>query len=251
MSKKILVSILSIVVIGVLLIAGATFFVGDDNMVTSASSRDSRENVLVVYGEGEVTIKPDIAYINVGVETLEDDAKKAQDVNKATMTKVIAKLKSMGIDEKDIKTANYSVEQEIDYSNNKRRLLGYRVYNTVKITVREIDKVGEILNAAYSEGANNIYGISFDVADRSEIYRQALEKAIDDAKGKAEVMAKQAGVKIGKPVGIYEGHQQDIIYGRNAGMKQMMDMDTMEYSSVPMETGELEIRADVTVEYQY
>lgn len=251
MSKKIIISILSMALVGVLIVVGAVILKGEDTVVKSASEVENRENILAVYGEGKVSIKPDIAYINIGVETLDADAKKAQDTNRDTMNKVLTKLKSMGIEEKDIKTINYRVDQDIDYSNGKRKLLGYRVYNIARVTVRDMEKVGEILNAAYNEGANNIDGISFDVADRSEVYRQALEKAIDDAKSKAEVMAKQAGVKIGKPVGIYEGYQQDIIYRSYGGMKQAMDMD-MEYSSaVPMETGELDIKANVTVEYKY
>ena len=87
--------------------------------------------------------------------------------------------------------------------------------------MKKIDKVGEVLKVAYNEGANNIYGISFDIADRKTVYKQALQKAIDDAKDKADVMAKQAGVKIGKPIAIYEGYQGDVFYGaRNSGFKR-------------------------------
>ncbi len=252
MNKKVLISFISIILIGGMLITGSALITQDETVANAAQSTGTRENVIVVYGEGKVNIKPDIAYINVGVETLDKDAKKAQDINKTTMTKVIDKLKSMGIDEKDIKTIRYSVDQEIDYVDGKRNVLGYRVYNTIRITVKKIDKVGEVVNVAYNEGANNIYGISFDIADRKTVYKQALQKAIDDAKDKADVMAKQAGVKIGKPIAIYEGYQGDVFYGaRNSGFKEDMAMDMGAESYVPVEVGELEIEANVTVEYKY
>ena len=119
MNKKVLISFISIILIGGMLITGSALITQDETVANAAQSTGTRENVIVVYGEGKVNIKPDIAYINVGVETLDKDAKKAQDINKTTMTKVIDKLKSMGIDEKDIKTIRYSVDQEIDYVDGR------------------------------------------------------------------------------------------------------------------------------------
>lgn len=248
MKKKIIYSSTIIAIIGMMIIASLALSGGISN--ANAAPDASKENVLVVYGEGKVSIDPDIAYINVGVETLDKDAKKAQDTNKSTMDKVIAKLKSLKIDDKDIKTVNYSVNQDIDYSNNKREVRGFIVSNSVRVTIKDINKVGEVINAAYNEGANNIYGISFDVKDKDAAYKEALQKAIDSAKSKAEVMAKQAGVSIQKPLGIYEGLQSQPMYRDNMNLS-MEKTALMDAAGVSVSPGEMEIQANVTIEYKY
>lgn len=206
-----------------------------------------KENTLTATGIGKVTVKPDVAYIQMGVMTMDKDAQKAQEDNKATMNKVIAKLKSMGIDEKDIQTTTYNIYPQYNYQNNKQTLEGYQVENIVKVTVRNIDKVGNILDAAAKEGINRSYGINFGVLDTDAVYKQALQKAIDNAKGKAEVMAKQAGVTLKKPVAIYEGSASENV-SRQAGMA--LDMMMANVNAVPISSGELEIQANVVVVYQ-
>jgi len=208
-----------------------------------------KENILTATGTGKVSIKPDVAYIEMGVMTMNKDAQKAQEDNKNTMNKVIAKLKSMGIDEKDIQTSAYNINPQYNYYDNKQTLEGYQVENIVKVTVRNIDKVGDILDAAAKEGINRSYGIRFGVLDTDSVYKQALQKAIDNAKGKAEVMAKQAGVTLKKPVAIYEGDAPVNIYQRSGIAFDMGEKASLA-ASVPISSGELEIHANVVVVYQ-
>ncbi len=244
--KKVLLSILSTVLIGGVLLVGSKLLARESTVVDATQPATGNEDVIVVYGKGKITIKPDIAYINIGVETFDKNAKEAQDRNKVTMNNVLKKLKSMGIDEKDINTIRYSVGQEMDYLDGNEGALGFKVYNIMRIIVRDIDRVGEVINTAYNEGANNVYGISFDSLNRDDAYKEALQKAIENAQDKAATIADQVGVKIGVPIGIYEGEN---IYTARENVDLLMDSGAE--IAVPVEIGELEIEASVTLEYQY
>ena len=250
MKNKVLISvvlILAILSIGTL--AGILLSIQDEPLVVVAEQGENTdENVLVVSGSGRVSLTPDIAYINAGVETLMKDAREAQDENAMIMDRIIKVLKDSGIQDKDIQTANFNVHVEYDYSDNQRRLIGYRVSNNVRIAVRQIDRVGEILTAMAEAGANHFFGINFGVENQKEAYNEALKKAIEEAKEKALLMAAQAGVSLGRPVAIHEGQvPQGVPFG-----KGMMDMARRESAAaqVPIMEGELEVQASVTIVYE-
>ncbi len=247
MSKKILYGAIGAVLLVFLIVINGAASAKVETVQPIATFE--KEDIITATGTGKVSIKPDVAYIQMGVMTINKDARKAQEDNKTTMNKVIEKLKSMGIDDKDIQTTSYEISPQYSYQDNKQILEGYQVENIVKVTVRDIDKVGDILDAAAREGINRSYGISFGVIDSDSVYKEALKKAIDNAKGKAEVMAEQAGVSLQKPVAIYEGTAPEKIYQRSG-----IAYDTIERASsvaaVPISSGELEIEANVVVVYQ-
>lgn len=244
-SKKLIIALALVIGLCVGIISGGMITSKDLN--TANASEGSNDSTLTVYGEGRVSIKPDIAYVNVGVENLDKDAKKAQQDNKSAMDKVMAKLKSLGIAEKDIQTSDYYVRLEEDYRNDKREILGFRVSNTVKVTLRNVDKVGEVLAGAYEAGANTFHGITFDVENRDDAYNKAMEQAIAKAKEKAESMAKAAGVKLDKMDVICEGLTTPQYRGGYRDMKEEMSMDA---GSVPVSPGELDVTANVTIIYK-
>lgn len=248
MNKKILYGAIGAILMVCLIIGtgAASAQVGSVQTVTA-----EKENILTANGTGKVTIKPDIAYIEMGVMTINKDAQKAQEDNKNTMSKVLTKLKSMGIEDKDIQTSTYNIYPQYSYQNDKQTLEGYQVENMVKVTVRNIDKVGDILDAVAKEGINRTYGISFGLLDTDAAYKQALQKAIDNARGKADVMAKQAGVTLKKPVAIYEGSAPQSVYQYEKRVGVAYDMgEEARASSIPISSGELEIEANVTVVYE-
>jgi uncharacterized protein YggE len=237
----------AVAITGIIAARGA---IGSDaNLNIERAGDKVRNNTLTVTGTGKISVKPDVAYLEVGVRTLDKDAKKAQDENKAIMNTIMTKLSSLNIEEKDIQTSTYSIWPRYHYSNNRENLEGYEVENMLRITVRRIDSVGDVLDAISKEGANRSHGISFGILNTDAIYEQALEKAIDEAKSKAEVMANKAGVTIHKPLAIYEGNPPREIYPSSMdGMYSVayeMDGD----GRVPIAAGQLEIEAHVTIVY--
>lgn len=257
MSNKLLTAIVIILAVAVIGTVACVLLLRETPVVNVANPENvyMKENILTALGTGKITLAPDVAYVQVGVETLMKDAKKAQEDNAQSMKKVVDKLKAMGIEDKDIQTSNYHVSVEYDYNNNRRTLVGYRVLNTVRVTLRDVEKVGDVLSGVHEEGANYSYGISFALQDRETTYKEALQKAIDDAKAKADIMAKQAGVKLKNPVAIYEGsapqgvyqYQRDYADAEYESMK--MALDTASWS-VPISQGEIEIYATATVVYR-
>lgn len=245
-----IISLLAVIGVGKIVSArGAT----NANINMEGNNAGVKENTLVVTGLGKVSIKPDVAYLTVGVQTMDKDAKKAQNDNKDVMNKVMNRLKSLKIEEKDIQTSAYNILPRYNYDGNKETLEGYEVENMIRITVRNVETVGDVLDAVSKEGANRSNGISFGVIDTDAIYKEALEKAIDDAKGKADTMSKKAGMTVEKPLSIYEGNEsnqvfRDELMRNNSALK--MDMGEVAGAGVPITAGELEIEANVTIVYK-
>ena len=142
------------------------------------------ENVrtLNVNGLGQVYLTPDIAYIYIGVHTEGATASEAVDSNKTQTNSVIDALKKAGVDEKDIRTTNFSIWPSQQYSPDGA-ITGtvYMVDNSVYVTVRNLDGLGDLLDSAISAGANNINSIQFDVADKTEAVKEARTKARKEA----------------------------------------------------------------------
>jgi len=206
-------------------------------------------NTITAMGEGIVKVKPDIAYITMGVRTENKDAKVAQTSNAEKMDQVIVALKKMGIEEKDIQTSNYSVYPQYDYeAKGGEKIVGYTVENTVRITVRDILKVGDVLDIGVEQGANVSNGIQFSVADTEKYYQEALKQAVKNARGKAEAMGEAIGVTLKNPSSIVEQSSGggNIIYADRAAVKESLQM-----ASTPISTGELDITAIVEVSFQY
>ncbi|TZE82800.1 SIMPL domain-containing protein [Calorimonas adulescens] len=213
----------------------------------SVASADDAKNVITVNGEGVIKAKPDMAYINLGVETKGKTAKEAQDSNADTMGKVIQALKGMGITENDIRTTNYNIypEQYFDDKTNQSKISGYHVTNMVEVTVRDVDKVGSVIDATGNAGANIMYGVSFTISDNSAYYQQALQLAAKDARSKAEGIAKGLGVNLGTPLRIVEqSNSGGTVYNINQSQ-------AMKAGGTPITSGELEIKAQITVDYSF
>jgi len=250
MTKKIiLASILAFVFTFGAIWGGASLI----NFAETPQTPQAPQKTLSVSSEGTVKVKPDMAYINVGVQTENKSSKTAQQENAAKMSKVMEVLKGLKIAESDIKTSQYTIYPMETYSEKDQRsyITGYRVINTLEVTIRDISKVGAVIDAAAANDANTVSNIRFTVADPDKYYLQALENATTKAKAKAEVLAKQFGIKIGLPSQINEaggGYYPPIIYSS-------MDMvKSREAAAAPMteiSTGELEIRASVGLVYSY
>ncbi|WDV47302.1 SIMPL domain-containing protein [Clostridiaceae bacterium M8S5] len=247
--KKILV----VVALSFTLLLGLAFgATGIMNDKTLASTEEVRENILSVKGEGIVKIKPDVAYVNIGVESQNKVSQNAQKDNAKKMDAVIKSLKEKGIKEDEIKTISYNISPIMQYNENTRKseITGYKVENQVQVTINDITKVGNIIDTVSGKGANLIRNIIFGTTKQDEYYNQALQLAAKNAKGKADALAKAVGVTVSKPLRVIENS-----YGGYTMLKadtSFRNMNAKEFSvETPISSGELEIRASVNIEYKY
>jgi uncharacterized protein len=238
--NKIVFAIVAALVLLTTILAGTLAF------AKSAPSlpADTSSRTVSVSGNAQVTIKPDIAYVSLGTVTQDATVTAARDANNALMAKVIAALKAQGIDtDKDVTTTNYSINPR--YDANGAKTTGYEINNNIQVKVRDLDKLGAILEAATAAGANNAGGLSFDKENSEDAYNQAIVQAIANAKQRAEALAKSANATLGTVVTISENGSYSpspIYYGRG------MAADSA--ASVPVSTGSLQISATVSVTYE-
>jgi uncharacterized protein YggE len=162
---------------------------------------------ITVVGDGQVKIQPDLAQINIGIEVVSDTVKGASSLGADTMAAVLAALKDQGVADKDTQTSGYSVWVERPYGPDgpaPDKAPIYHVSNTVNVTIRDLDMVGSVLDAAIEAGANNIYGVTFSLADPTPLMAQAREKAVANAQAKAQDLARLNGVSLGDVVSVSE-----------------------------------------------
>jgi hypothetical protein len=158
-----------------------------------------------VTGEATVSVPPDQAEINGGVTTEAKTAHEASDANNVAMGKVLLGLKGVSIAEKDIQTSQLSLQpQNAPNHAGPPLIIGYRATNRVTIRVRDVTKVANVIDMLVGAGANDIGGISFIVSTASKLLDDAREQAMADARRKAEIYAKAAGVTLGSPLSISE-----------------------------------------------
>jgi uncharacterized protein YggE len=202
---------------------------------------------IAVSGTGRVTTSPDQASISIGVQitapTLGEAIKQASDA----MVKVLDAIKAQGIDAKEIQTSSYSVNPITNYREGQSpQVTGYQVMNIVTVKLKNLESVGKVLDAGMGAGANYLGGITFGIADPSKFETDARTAAVKDATSKAQTLAAAAGVKLGKVVGISEtaaGGPVPLPYGG------VIAQDSA--SAGPVETGSLEITANVIMRFEF
>ena len=204
-----------------------------------------------VTGQGEAQAVPDVAVLNLGVQAQAPTVAEAQDQAKQAMDAVMATLKTNGIAEEDIQTTGYNIWQQTRWDNQTQQevVTGYQVSNSIQVKVRKIADTGAILDAAVAAGGDLIraQGIGFQVDDPSPFLTEAREKAVADAKQKAEQLARLAGVKLGTPTYITESYNNPGIF-RAASMS--MDAAGGGVSvPTPITPGETTITASVQIVY--
>lgn len=215
----------------------------------AAADNQPTKRTINVTGTGTIKATPDIAYVTIGVVTENKDAKIAQQDNAKAMDKVVASIKALGIKSEDIKTVNYSISPKYDYNKDtgESSIVGYTVNNSAQVTVRDITKAGSIIDLGADSGVNITSNISFGISDYDKYYSEALKKALDSAKIKAETMAGAFKIKLGTPVTINEngGYNPTPIYNRYE-VKSDAAM-----ASTPIQAGTMEISANVSLVYEY
>jgi uncharacterized protein YggE len=200
------------------------------------------DKVITVTGDATVAVAPDTALMRIGVTSQGKTARDASAANSKQMSSVLAAIKDTGIPDRDVQTSRLSLQPQYDQSKSgTARLLGFQVTNQVTIKVRDTDKLPAILDHAIAAGANEMSGIEFVVSEQSKLLDQARDDAIADARRKAELYAKAAGVKLGRVLAIVEE-------GSNPPPRPVMQ--AMRAGAVPVSPGEQNLRASVTVSYE-
>ena len=162
-------------------------------------------NGIHVSGSSTVKAPPDIATMQVGVQTFAEKAEDAVAKNNGKVEAMIVALLEKGIAEADIQTTSFNISPQREYkANHPPVVIGFNVSNMLSVTIRNLDRVGQILQATVDAGANNVHGLTFSIEDPTPLKQQARKLAMEDALARAEVMAETAGVKVGKPIQIQE-----------------------------------------------
>ena len=231
---------LSLLILAIL----AVFLAACGTAVAQTPEPESR--TINVNGSAQVSLAPDIAYISVGVTTVDADAAAAVTQNNSQSTSVINALISSGIAERDILTTNFSIYTTPVYPLEAQPAEPtFTVVNTVYVTLRDLDKIGEVLGAVVEAGSNQITGIQFDVADKTAALAEARKLAVENSRLMAEELAAAAGVSLGPVKSIN-------YYGSNypVAVQYEREMPAMAADLVPISTGQLSITVDVNVVYE-
>lgn len=215
------------------------------------ATNTSQIRTLNVNGTGTVQVQPDIARVSIGVNTQSPDISQALDDNTSASNAIKETLLGMGIAEEDIQTSNFNVypqQQQImsdtpDMPAENQTV--FVVQNTVNVVVRQLDSLGDILAAVVDQGANTIYGVTFDIEDPSVAYAEARQKAIDDAASQAQAIADAAGVKLGAI--------SSISIGSNSSPVKTAEMAVGQGggSSVPISGGTLTVQVTANIVYEF
>jgi uncharacterized protein YggE len=178
-------------------------------LATPALAQAERPAMISVSGEATVSVPPDMAEIDGGFTSEAKTAREASDASNTAMGKVLLALKAAGIEEKDIQTSRLSLQPQTQNTPNRSSppsIVGYRASNHVTIRLRDVTKVASVIDMLVGAGANDIGGINFMVSAASKLLDQAREQALADARRKAEIYARAAGVTLGTPLSISEGN---------------------------------------------
>ena len=239
-----------LVAISLVLVLAVVGFSGCTGSPTTIGTVDinSQQSGIWVNGTGEVTVTPDIATLWLGIEAQADTVAEAQAQAAGAMDAVMTALAENGVDDKDIQTRHFSIYQVTRWDDFKDQqvVIGYRVTNMVTAKIRDVEQAGPVIDAVAAAGGDytRINNISFSVDDPTPYYEQARQKAMADAKAKAEQLADLAGVNLGKPTYISEGTVYPPVVYRDAGMEAMAPAPT-----TPISPGEIELTLTVQVAY--
>lgn len=214
-----------------------------------AGAADSPPPRLVVSGEGQASVAPDLAVLSLSVMREAKSAREALDTNNDAMAAVISAMKASGVEDRDLQTAGIQINPRYNYTNKpdgsqEAELVAYQVTNTLSVRVRNIDSTGEILDKAVSLGVNQGGGISFTNEDPAATLTEARKKAVADAIAKARTLAEAAGVELGRVLEISDQSVTAVPMPIQAKA-----FDSAGGAAVPVQAGENAYQVQVTVTF--
>jgi uncharacterized protein len=237
-NKLVTAALLAALAIALVALSGCT------KVITAPAG--SAANTVTADGTGKAQATPDTAEMSFGVSTTSANAKTALEDASKVAEQITAAVKKAGVAEKDIQTQSVNVYPQSTDQNGKQVITGYQASLSVSVKVRDIGKLGDVITAANNAGANSISGPSFTVADPAPYEAEAIDKAVADARKRAEAMAKAAGKSVGAVLSVSStgiGSTPPVpMYDLAAGSAKA--------EGVPIEAGQLDITANVTVIFE-
>lgn len=211
----------------------------------SSTTAESSIRTIEVSGTGTVELEPDIARVNIGVRSQSPSVSEALAENSANAEAVIQRLLDLGVEQQDIKTQNLNIHRQQNQPGPEGEPADtFVVENTIAVTVRDLDSLGEILSAVVAEGANTIHGVTFDIEDRDAAIEEARSLAIADAQSQAEAIAEVADVELGSI--------QTINFDRSGSPapQAAFEVEMAQGGSVPISSGQLTIQVTAKLIYR-
>lgn len=207
-------------------------------------------NSIMISETGEVYAKPDLGIISFSVTNDAETVSDAMDENTEKMNNIVRVIKEQGVEDKDLKTTNFSIYPLYEYTERgygERILKGYEVSQQLQVKIRDLDKTGTIIERATSVGATNVGGLNFVIDNEDDLKKQAREQAIEKAKVKAQELANQLGVKLGRIISFnenfYNPYYDTMVYMEDSAMGKG--------GAVPdIQTGENKITSSVIITYE-
>jgi uncharacterized protein len=215
-------------------------------LIPSLVAAEQRPRSLTVAGEGRATAPPDTAEFDVAVVTQAATAAEALAANNESIQRVMEILKTAQIADKDLQTSQFSIQPVYQSSRegvHEPKIVGYQVTNQIHVVVRNLPSLGKVLDAVVQGGSNQIHGIRFDIDDKVGVLNQARNRAVRDARARAELYAQAAGVKLGKVLSFQES-------GAAVPEPRPMMRMAMAEAAVPIATGENEVAASVSMTFE-
>ena len=206
-------------VVGALIVALAALSAHAGPAAAAPTSSDPATHTITVSGSGKVSVVPDVARITLGVTTTQSTVKAARASAARSMTDIIAAIKALGVADADIQTTGLSLYPQYA-PGSSTRVAGYQISEQVMVTVRDLDKAGDVVDDATAKGATNVNGISFELADPAKAMNDARAAAVAAARASAQAMATAANVSLGAVVAMTDASVSTpypIYYGAAAG----------------------------------
>jgi uncharacterized protein YggE len=204
--------------------------------------------LLSISAQAEAKRAPDVASLSTGVVTQAADANAALRANAEQMTKVVATIKAAGVADKDIQTSGININPDYRYADNQPpKIVGYQASNTVNIKVRDISKLGKVLDALVANGANQVNGPSFEIDEPEAVYDEARRAALDKAQKRAEMYAKSLGMTVKRIVSVSEGAG---FQPPRPMMMMAMKSQSADAAASPVSPGETSLSANLDVVFE-
>ncbi len=209
-----------------------------------------KQDMFSVSGEGEATAVPNTALLNLGVTENANTVEQAKNKVTEKTNNIIAGLKNLGVEEKNIKTTNYSIYPNYDYSGRNDRISGYSVSQNLEVKINPIEKANQAVDLATEKGANMIGNIQFTLEDdvREKLEQQARETAIKKAKTKAQSIANASGINLGRLINVSEysnDNRPPVMFEKSA-----LDQNGNNAQPTELQPGENTVHVNVTLSYE-
>ena len=217
------------------------------SLPSRAQNAQYEKQTLTVNGKGEMSAAPDVAYLNLAVETMAKSASQAVKENAEKTNSVMEAIKAKLGENDKVSTAGYNLSPIYEYNNqtNKSEFKGYKASNQIVAEVHNLKQIGAIIDSTAEAGLNNISGLRFDTTKSAELRKKALAEAVKDAKATAEILAQAAGVKITRILQLSPSYDYPVpVYRDFAVAKEAAAAPT------PIEPGDLTINATVNIVFE-